>query len=188
MKPATGYDASTGAWSAELGETVEVTGNATYTYTFRDKSSCVITVNYLLEGTTTQLRDLQTKTVKYGESYDVTEWAYASLAASDGKHYVKDSSDQLTGSALGAVNINVYYTADDLTDTTKGDPTPNEPGDGIPDKYQAKVTFKVVNGSWTSTTTDNQDKICVVTLKKLNAETGEWKDVAPKPLYPFPPE
>lgn len=38
----------------------------------------------------------------------------------------------------------------------------NEGGDGIPDKYQAIVTFKVVNGKWNDETT--ADKSIVVTL------------------------
>ena len=53
----------------------------------------------------------------------------------------------------------------------------NEP-DGIPDKYQAVVTYKVVGGTWKDGKTDAQ--VQVFTLKTKNAD-GAWVEVTPVP-------
>ena len=55
----------------------------------------------------------------------------------------------------------------------------NEP-DGIPDKYQAVVTYKVVGGTWKDGKTD--DQVQVFTLKTKNKETGVWEDANPAPV------
>ena len=55
----------------------------------------------------------------------------------------------------------------------------NEP-DGIPDKYQAVVTYKVVGGTWKDGKTDAQ--VQVFTLKTKNKETGVWEDANPAPV------
>ena len=57
--------------------------------------------------------------------------------------------------------IRVVYASDIVGE--KGD----EP-DNIPDMYQKKVTFKVVNGTWNST--DSADKVSYVTLTKEEAK------------------
>lgn len=56
--------------------------------------------------------------------------------------------NELTGT-MGKENvvINLYYSLD-----VKGGDEPAKP-DGIPDKYQVKVTFKVKNGAWNDETT-----------------------------------
>lgn len=41
--------------------------------------------------------------------------------------------------------MNVNFTKDEKSDPTK-DPDPEVPGDNIPDKYQATVTFEAING------------------------------------------
>ena len=46
-------------------------------------------------------------------------------------------------------------------------------GDGIPDKYQAKVTYQVVNGTWSDGTAAAQVKI--FNLSKKDDATGTWK-------------
>lgn len=71
--------------------------------------------------------------------------------------------------------IHLYYYLDawnDKDDTLTG-------GDGIPDKYQAVVTYKVVGGTWKDGKTD--DQVQVFTLKTKNKETGVWEDVTPAP-------
>ena len=64
--------------------------------------------------------------------------------------------------------ITVIYAADE-----KGawDDNGNEQGDGIPDKYQKKVTFQVVNGTWADGT--RTDKIEYVTLTD---ESGKYSE------------
>lgn len=54
----------------------------------------------------------------------------------------------------------------------------NEP-DGIPDKYQAVVTYKVVGGTWKDGKTD--DQVQVFTLKTKNAD-GAWVEATPAPV------
>ena len=72
--------------------------------------------------------------------------------------------------------IHLYYYLDawnDEDNTLTG-------GDGIPDKYQAVVTYKVVGGTWKDKTKD--DQIQVFTLKTKNKETGVWEDAKPAPV------
>ncbi len=54
---------------------------------------------------------------------------------------------------------------------------PKNKPDGIPDKYQAVVTYKVVGGTWKDGKTDAQ--VQVFTLKTKNKETGVWEDANP---------
>ena len=54
---------------------------------------------------------------------------------------------------------------------------PKNKPDGIPDKYQAVVTYKVVGGTWKDGKKD--DQVQVFTLKTKNKETGVWKDANP---------
>jgi len=50
------------------------------------------------------------------------------------------------------------------------DPTKDQK-DGIPDKYQKLITFKVVNGTWDGTANNNGDKKQYITLKD---DSGNW--------------
>jgi hypothetical protein len=69
--------------------------------------------------------------------------------------------------------IRVYYAADSLN---AKDNTPTG-GDGIPDKYQAAVTYQVVNGTWGDGTTSKTE---IFTLSTKDAD-GEWQAVSPAP-------
>ena len=85
------------------------------------------------------------------------------------------ASGKVTKNADGTVpklTLKLFYDPD-----TKGDSKdPENKGDGIPDRYQYKVTEKVVNGKWDSHTKDNKDIIFYVST--INMETG--KTVQPK--------
>ena len=85
------------------------------------------------------------------------------------------ASGTVTKNADGTVpklTLKLFYDPD-----TKGDSKdPENKGDGIPDRYQYKVTEKVVNGKWDSHTKDNKDIIFYVST--INMETG--KTVQPK--------
>ena len=59
-----------------------------------------------------------------------------------------------------------------------GEDDPNE-GDGIPDKYQATVTYKVENGTWFDESSDPIEE--VFTLKTKDVETDTWVDASPAP-------
>ena len=63
------------------------------------------------------------------------------------------------------LTLKLYYSID-----TKGKSTdPENTGDGIPDKYQKKVTFKVVNGAWNDKKTND-----VIKYVTLTDGVGKW--------------
>ena len=143
-----------------------------------------VTVNYLIENTTTQLKSSYSTTVSHGAAYDVTAQVPATLTYGEkNDNYVKVSSDAETGNAFGNVIINVYYALDNWKDADQTEDEDDKDsltgGDGIPDKYQAVVTYKVVGGTWKDKTTD--DQIQVFTLKTKNAD-GAWVEATPAPV------
>lgn len=77
---------------------------------------------------------------------------------------IKSGSSPLEGTVAGAVNITAEY----LLDSDK---------DGTPDEYEATVTYKVVNGTWSDgSTTDKTEKF---NLKKFNHTTNAWESANP---------
>ena len=92
------------------------------------------------------------------------------LVSKDEDHKIKISLDSKENV------IKIYYELDELNDDPKGPDTPTG-GDNIPDKYQIKVYYNVVNGAWdkiedNKETTDVDESkaqvLDVVTLKKDN--------------------
>ena len=149
MKPATGYVENSGAWNdtAITDGKVVVAAAATYTYTFNAMNQYTVTVNYLIENTTTQLKPSYSTTVSHGDAYDVTAQVPATLTYGEkNDNYVKVSSDAETGNASGNVIINVYYALDNWKDADQTEDENDKDsltgGDGIPDKYQALVKFE----------------------------------------------
>ena len=110
------------------------------------------TVNYLEEGTDKVLATAKSESAVYGAT--VTENAIVidgyTLTGSDKKSITINTENNV---------IDFYYAADNFGGGTGG----NE-SDGTPDKYQKKVTFKVVNGIWTNGTAD--DIVLILTLVK----------------------
>ena len=153
MKPEKSYLGTSGAWNdLQVNNTAKavVTGDATYTYTFSGKNQYTLTVNYLIEDSTTQLQASYSMPVSHGESYNVTEQVPAKLIYGEkNDNYVKVSSDALIGSATDNVIINVYYALDNWKDAEKTEDETDKDsttgGDGIPDKYQAVVYYKSNN-------------------------------------------
>lgn len=149
MKPATGYVENSGAWNdkAITDGKVVVAADATYTYTFNAMNQYTVTVNYLIENTTTQLKSSYSTTVSHGAAYDVTAQVPATLTYGEkNDNYVKVSSDAETGNASGNVIINVYYALDNWKDAEQTEDEDDKDsltgGDDIPDKYQALVKFE----------------------------------------------
>lgn len=93
--------------------------------------------------------------VKYGE----TSYVYSGNNA-DGKTIGTNSDDNV---------INLYYDIDALSDRSKDQDQDSTNGDGIADKYQMTVTYKVVNGNWDDDTA--ADKTEVVTLMEGNVSS-----------------
>ncbi len=70
----------------------------------------------------------------------------------------------------GTGDIRKIFTAQYETDNYGGkDGNGNDNGDGIPDKYQMLVTYRIVNGTWSDNT--SADKTEYVTLKDAS---GKW--------------
>ncbi len=101
------------------------------------------TVNYLEEDAENILADSKIASALYGEA--VTE----SAIVIDGYILCSEGSKSITIDTENNV-ISFYYTADKLGGGENG-----EAGDGIPDKYQKKIIFEVINGKWSDDTTDN---------------------------------
>ena len=64
--------------------------------------------------------------------------------------------------------IKVYYETDVLDYAIDGDEIE---GDGVPDKYQIRITYKVENGSWNDGTKNN--KVNVITLYDKDGNLSE---------------
>jgi len=100
------------------------------------------------------------------------------------KNYALDTIKQATISATASENVvKVYYAEDKIA----GDPNdlsnpskPNNPNgpDGIPDCYQALVTYTIVGGTWDGQS-DSADRYYVFTLREKSS--GEWQAISPAP-------
>ena len=66
--------------------------------------------------------------------------------------------------------IKIYYETDVLDYAIDGDEDEIE-GDGIPDKYQIRITYRVQNGSWNDGT--NNNKVNVITLYDKDGKPSE---------------
>ncbi|MCI8801399.1 MAG: hypothetical protein HFH88_16560 [Lachnospiraceae bacterium] len=101
--------------------------------------------------------------VKSPKSFSIGNYTYVLDPMAD-----NTPENELTGT-MGRENvvINLYYSLD-----VKGGDDPSKPDggpDGIPDKYQVKVTFEVKNGAWNDETTADVVKY----LTKYKTVDGE---------------
>ena len=147
--PNTGYTGKT--WTVEEPTTeVAITGNVEFHVEW-SKGNFNYTVNYLNEEDGAALRSAKTQSAVF-ESVITSE---SEVVAIDGYIYDHASVSTLTIGTDASKNvINLYYAADN---------DPDKGGDGIADKYQAKVTFKVEHGKWSDNSTSMTK---VVTLMK----------------------
>lgn len=137
-----------------------------------EKADFGYTVEYYYDDV---LKETESNTAEYQSSINNT---YVEKKQYNGKDYALDyvTGQPLTISTNAANNvIKVYYATDVLSDTNDSTNTP----DGIPDKYQAVVTFKIVNGTWTDTH-DTAPKTRVFTLYTKNT-TQPWTKINPAP-------
>ena len=164
-KPDDGFQA--GNWDREVPETVYGVADDTYVYTYTEAVipavEHTVTVSYLDEDSGSSLQNAYS-TETTGQVYDVSTAILDELTVGE-NHYVKVSQDAAAeGTATEDITVNVYYALDN-----KGGGNSGEEPDGIPDKYQKKVTFEVKNGSWNDGT--GTDKTVYVTLKN---SSGAW--------------
>lgn len=185
MKPDIGYDANSGSWGGNAPtENTAVEDGAEYTYTFGSKLSYTLTVSYISDDGTALGKGDITQPINYGDSYDITdngEDVYPQVISVGNDRYILEGPDEDSdpvsneSGVTGDVAITLVYTKDnwnDEEDTETG-------GDNIPDKYQAKVTYKVVGGTWSDGTDTNITEI--FTLKTYNETTGQWEAADPTP-------
>lgn len=107
---------------------------------------------------------------KYGDTYDPSAWVNegGTIDVGDNHYIIEKVEDSGNGEVKDNVTITVTCTRDNLVDpTVTKDPDDPDKGDGIPDKYQAEVTFAAVNGTLTGTTS------VVVTLKDGDGNPAE---------------
>ena len=172
MNPVTGY-ADNGAWNTEISSETEVTGNATYTYTFSLKQH-TITINYV-DGEGSNLKTAYSDTQDYGYSYsfDVSEDSTGDIPfiiTKDDTQYVFDHFTEDSATLNGTLTGNITITAVYLVDKNNNN---------VPDVHEATVTYKVVNGTWSDDTTT--DKTATFALKEFDSGSNTWvvKDPAP---------
>ncbi|MCI7734553.1 MAG: S-layer homology domain-containing protein [Dysosmobacter sp.] len=140
------------------------------------------TVTYNANGATSGTAPEDTK--KYEKNDTVTVLTKGDLAKTN---YVFDGwNTEADGSGDSYEANNTFKITEDVTlyaqwelDIWNDATNSITDGDGIPDKYQALVTYKVEGGTWDGSDTD--DKIEVFTLKEKNGTTGEWTDISPVP-------
>lgn len=185
------YDSETKAYSpAKVTVELETGKNAaskTLYAVWEDIPERTITVKYWAEGADKEKDEpLKTETIaiinnkpivdgdKYKESELVGE---EDITGPDGKHYVietKPSGEEKT--VAGDVVIEVTCTPDTVVDPDN-DSNGDKPGDGIPDKYQKTVTYKVLNGTWSDGTADDIEKVFSLKVKGADGNLADKTDV-----------
>jgi uncharacterized repeat protein (TIGR02543 family) len=149
--PYDGYSVDSGIWTPSL--PMDITEAQTFTYAYLP-GSYAYTVNYYYDNVLAPSQTVNgTGTFGAGIPYDAsTPKTYA------GQNYMLERIDgigkKITANSAENV-VNIYYTLDAIG--------PDGGPDGIADKYQARVTFVVENGTWTGGTTSQS---AVVTLMK----------------------
>ena len=167
--PNTGYHTE-GEWDTKPTVETEVVDGAEYTYTYEAEAR-TITVNYIDDNDPANvLKQAETVYTEYDAIYDVTTKKLTAIDVED-KHYVLDRIDgSLTGTVKDNVTVNLVYSLD-------------EDEDGTPDKYEATVTYNVVNGTFEGT--DN--KTTVTQEYELATQNGDGTWTAtPKKLENIP--
>ena len=156
----------TGAWNIDpAGVTFTKDSPTTYTYTYAEdhsQSMTTYTIEYYFDGSLDGSLTV-TREAKVGDSITLSEndlsrsrehaGATYALAGNAGDYRLEVDSN------AGNNVIKVYYDMDMIG--SDGGP------DGIADKYQMTITYKVVNGYWIDGT--DEDKYEVVTLTKGDA-------------------
>ena len=179
---------------AAVGVSEEDDTNNDTEVTVKEPEKYTITVNYVDDSETpVAIRTAVELPDEYesGDSYnfvisDHPTSDFPETISYDGNNYIFDETE--TGNVLSGTiegtdkTITLVYTKDNW-DAETDNPTG---GDGIPDKYQATVTYTVVYGTWTSTNSDTITQ--VYTLKVWNDTTKAWDDVTPVPVLADVPD
>ena len=124
----------------------------------------------------TSIKDAVTSTGTVGEAYSFTVGVNDTdtipfTIVSGETNYVFDHF------AEGSAVLSGDYAENDQTITAvyKVD----ENNNGVPDDYEATVTYKVVNGTWDGE--DSADKTATFKTKEFNSTSNTWDDITPAP-------
>ena len=166
------YDPATERWTPAVpAEGAEITADgAVFTVTW-ELAISGYQVHYYYDGVEDTASAVNA-TGKIGDAipYDTGKTTF------DGANYVLENVDgagKLISKDAAANIVNVNFTKDEKSDPTK-DPDPEVPGDNIPDKYQATVTFEAINGVLQPKGgTDAQNTKQMTTVVTLLNENGE---------------
>ena len=166
------YDSATERWTPAVpAEGAEITADgAVFTVTW-ELAISGYQVHYYYDGVEDTASAVNA-TGKIGDAipYDTGKTTF------DGANYVLENVDgagKLISKDAAANIVNVNFTKDEKSDPTK-DPDPEVPGDNIPDKYQATVTFEAINGVLQPKGgTDAQNTKQMTTVVTLLNENGE---------------
>ena len=166
------YDPATERWTPAVpAEGAEITADgAVFTVTW-ELAISGYQVHYYYDGVEDTASAVNA-TGKIGDAipYDTGKTTF------DGANYVLENVDgagKLISKDASANIVNVNFTKDEKSDPTK-DPDPEVPGDNIPDKYQATVTFEAINGVLQPKGgTDAQNTKQMTTVVTLLNENGE---------------
>lgn len=148
------------------GQTIAVSGSTTLfgKWTRAEKNKVAITVQYQDEYQNELQANYETAIYTGADySYTVGKEPVPFTLSKDGTQYVLDSiRGSLTGTdVIEPVTIVLTYAVD-------------ENKNGVPDKYDATITYKVVGGTWDGT--DAADKQSVIPFREFNPETNTWVD------------
>lgn len=171
----TAYNETTGATHTPAKDTATVTyvyhngwnlksgSNEAVTFQVVCEDQYTVTVKYVMDDADqTEIKtSYVSEEMSKGSPYDVSGQIPDSITY-EGQSYAKDTVKGATsGTLTGNVEITAVYSLDEVGGENGG-------GDGVPDKYQKKVTFQVVNGTWADDT--SAAKVTYVTLMK----DGKW--------------
>lgn len=131
-----------------------------------------ITINYV-DGENHTLQDAHTKSENSGETYsfDVSSDTTGTIPFIIDKGDTQYVFNQIkNGSLSDTVTGPVSITAEYLLDSDKN---------GTPDAYEATVTYKVVNGTWSDETATDKTENFI--LKTFDEQNNTWKPANPTP-------
>ena len=186
MQPNEGFTAE-GAWNQTISSETQVTGDVTYTYTFGDKLQYTITVEVVngrasaIDLSATEDGDASvyhgTVSAEYGADVTINfqgDTGYALESVTVDEKLIGVNQQAFASYQFENITSNHTIKVVYATDTIGGEEGP----DGIPDKHQATVTYRVENGTWEDDTSD--DIVWVVTYEEYS-EDGNWVPVKPVP-------
>ena len=174
-KPNDGFE-DTPVWSPVTPDaSTVVTGDATYVLAYSKPNTHNITVTVVngsveVDGTSRSedhftitvndenfsTDDTDSTTLKFAPDADHILW---SVTADNKAADLTDSSYSFDHDKDHS--IEVVYELDKVGDK---DEDGEDIGDGIPDRFQKKITYRIINGTWNGS--DNADKVAYVSLKK----------------------